>query len=199
LLQEFDLHIIDRNGHENPVADNLSRLENVLDDSRPIDDSFPNEQLAVINASPRTPWYVDYANYIVSKFIPVSFTYQQKKKFLYDLRHYIWDVPHLYKEGLDGVIKHCVPEHEQEQILRKCHSKAYGGHHAGDRTAHKVLQSGFYWPTFFKDACKFVLSCDECERTGNMRRRQEMPMNYSLVIEPLDVWGFDYMGTFSFL
>ena len=23
-----------------------------------------------------------------------------------------------------------------------------------------------------------------------------MPMNYSLVIEPSDVWGFDYMGPF---
>ena len=27
LLQEFDLHIIDRKGAENPVADNFSRLE----------------------------------------------------------------------------------------------------------------------------------------------------------------------------
>ena len=32
LLQEFDLHITDRKGVENPVADNLSRLENILDD-----------------------------------------------------------------------------------------------------------------------------------------------------------------------
>ena len=23
-----------------------------------------------------------------------------------------------------------------------------------------------------------------------------MPMNYSLIIEPFDVWGFDYMGLF---
>ena len=30
LLQEFYLHIIDRKGAENPVADNLSRLENIL-------------------------------------------------------------------------------------------------------------------------------------------------------------------------
>ena len=43
LLQEFDLHIIDRKGAENPVADNLSRLENVLDNPLPIDDSFPDE------------------------------------------------------------------------------------------------------------------------------------------------------------
>mgnify|MGYP005830871307 CR=1 FL=1 len=65
----------------------------------------------------------------------------------YDLRHYFWDDPHIYKDGVDGFIRRCIPEHEQEQILCKCHSEAYGGHHAGDRTAHKVLQSGFYWPT----------------------------------------------------
>ena len=69
------------------MADNLSRLENVLDDPLPIDDSFPDEQLAAINVSNNTPWYVDYANYIVAKYLPPSFTYQQKKK-NYDLRHY---------------------------------------------------------------------------------------------------------------
>ena len=75
MLQEISLHIIDRKGDENPVADNLSRLENVLDDPLPIDDTFLDEQLAFINASRTDPWYADYANYIVAKFIPPSFTY----------------------------------------------------------------------------------------------------------------------------
>ena len=44
-----------------------------------------------------------YANYIVAKYIPPSFTYQQKKKFFYDLRHYFWDDPHLYK-GVVGIL-----------------------------------------------------------------------------------------------
>ena len=76
LLQEFDLHIVDRKGAENPIADNLSRLENVLDDPLPIDDSIPDEKLNVINASRTAPWYADYANYIVAKLIPPSFTNQ---------------------------------------------------------------------------------------------------------------------------
>ena len=80
MLQEFDLHIIDRKGAEKPVADNLSRLGNVLDGPLPIDDSFPDEQLAVKNDSRTAPWYADYANYIVAKFIPPTFTYQQNKK-----------------------------------------------------------------------------------------------------------------------
>ena len=80
LLQEFDLHIIDRKRAKNPVADNLSRLENVLDGPLPIDDSFPDEQLAAINVANGTHWYADYANYIVAKYLPPIFTYQQKKK-----------------------------------------------------------------------------------------------------------------------
>ncbi|KAK1665811.1 hypothetical protein QYE76_053970, partial [Lolium multiflorum] len=48
LLQEFDLHIVDRKGADNPVADNLSGLENIAYDPVPVNDSFPNEQLAVI-------------------------------------------------------------------------------------------------------------------------------------------------------
>ena len=43
LLKEFDLHIVDRKGAENPITDNLSRLENILDDPLPINDSFPDE------------------------------------------------------------------------------------------------------------------------------------------------------------
>ena len=46
LLQEFDLHIVDRKGEDNQVADHLSRMENIPDDPIPINDSFVNEQLA---------------------------------------------------------------------------------------------------------------------------------------------------------
>jgi hypothetical protein len=81
--------------------------------------------------------------------LPPSFTAQQRRKFFYDLRHYFWDDSHLYK-GVDGIMRRCVPEYEQQEILRKCHGSAYGGHHAGDRTTQKVLQSGFIGLPFLK-------------------------------------------------
>ena len=69
LLQEFDLHIVDRKGADNPVADNLYRMENILDDPIPVNDSFPDEQLVVIKINTReTPWYAGYAKFIVSNF-----------------------------------------------------------------------------------------------------------------------------------
>jgi hypothetical protein len=82
LLQEFDLHIVNSKGAENPVADNLSRLENICFDPILVNDSFPNEQLAAKKVTSReSPWYADYANFIVSKYLPPTFTAQQRRKF----------------------------------------------------------------------------------------------------------------------
>jgi hypothetical protein len=84
LLQEFDLHIVDRKGEDNPVADHLSRMENSHNDPIPINDSFANERLANVNVSSAnvaSPWFANYANFIVGSVIPPHFTYQQRKKF----------------------------------------------------------------------------------------------------------------------
>ena len=48
-----------------------------------------------------------------------------------------------------------------ESILNHCHTLACKGHFGGNRTTVKVLQSGFYWPTLFKDAHQFVPNAKE--------------------------------------
>ncbi|KAK8569208.1 hypothetical protein V6N12_007740 [Hibiscus sabdariffa] len=69
-----------------------------------------------------------------------------------------------------------------------------GGHFGGSRTAAKVLQSGFYWPTLFKDTHNFYKACDRCQRTGNISRRNEMSLQCILEVEIFDVWGIYFMG-----
>jgi hypothetical protein len=86
LLQEFDLHIVDRKGAENPITDNLSRLENISFDPIPVNDSFLNEQLAAIKVTSReSSWYADYDSFIVSKYLPPTFITQQRRKFFYNI------------------------------------------------------------------------------------------------------------------
>ncbi|KAL4366766.1 hypothetical protein GQ457_05G020870 [Hibiscus cannabinus] len=63
-------------------------------------------------------------------------------------------------------------------------------------TAAKVLQSSFYWPTLFKDAHNFYKACDRCQRTGNISRMNEMPLQGIIEVELFDVWGIDFMGPF---
>ena len=123
-------------------------------------------------------------------------TYQQRKKFKADVKYYFWEEPFLFKVGIDGIFRRCVPYEEVHSILSHCHSSAYGGHASSAKTSAKVLQAGFFWPSIFKDAHAFVLSCDQCQRTGNISRRSEMPQQPILEVELFDVWGVDFMGPF---
>ncbi|KAM1052768.1 hypothetical protein ACFX2J_000354 [Malus domestica] len=71
LLQEFDIEIRDKKGSENMMADHLSRMMH-NEESLPIAETFPNEQLMSIKVS--EPWYADLVNFLVSKRIPSTLT-----------------------------------------------------------------------------------------------------------------------------
>lgn len=85
--------------------------------------------------------------------------------------------------GLFGV----VPEVEMLSVLEACHSSPFGGHHSGIRTARKILQCGYYWPTIHQDAHEFAKACDRCKGDDDISRKQELPLNLILVIELFDV------------
>ena len=59
-----------------------------------------------------------------------------------------------------------------------------------------MLQSGFYWPSLFKDAHTLGKECDKCQRLGKISRRHMMPLNPMLVVDLFNVWGIDFMGPF---
>eukprot|EP00253_Pinus_taeda_P010249 PITA_10249 len=88
----------------------------------------------------------------------------------------------------------CVRQDEIFDILKACHDQPCGGHFADRRTAHKVLHTGYYWPTTFKDAKKFVQACDSCQRVGRPSHSDEMPLKPQLVIKPFEHWALDFVG-----
>ena len=69
-----------------------------------------------------------------------------------------------------------------------------GGHFSGKKTAHKVLQSGFWWPTLFRDAHTYVGACLRCQEMGIIGKRDEMPQQLILPVAIFDIWGIDFMG-----
>ena len=84
------------------------------------------------------PWFADYVNYLACKVLPLELSPQQKKKFLHDVKRYLWDDPLLFKRGANQVIGRCVPDEEIPNILCHCYSSAYGGHFGAQRTTVKV-------------------------------------------------------------
>ncbi|GKD66534.1 hypothetical protein Tco_1308642 [Tanacetum coccineum] len=160
LLQEFDIEIRDKKRAENLATDHLSRLENPHQDkfeNKEINEAFPLETLGSIALKDdSTPWFADFANYHAGKFVIMGMTSQQKNKFFKDVKHYFWDDPFLFKICADQVIRRCVSGQEALDILKACHSGPTGGQYGANYTARKVFDSGFYWPTIYKDAHDFV-------------------------------------------
>ena len=199
LLQEFDIEIKDKKGAENLAADHLSRLENPEGEEfneAKINDNFPDEFLLGIEVNDDSPWFADFANYLVGRVLRKGMSYQEKKKFFSDLKHYFWDDPYLFRICADQVVRRCVYGEEAQEILRHCHDGPTGGHQNANYTTRKVLESGFYWPTLFRDAHQLVKVCDKCQRSGNISSRNEMPQHGIQVCEIFDVWGIDFMGPF---
>lgn len=141
---------------------------------------------------------MQFAYYVVSEIISENLSFHQRKNFLHDVTQYFWDEPHLFRMCTNNIIRQCIPEVDMLGILEACHTSPVGGHHTGDCTARKVLQSGYYRPTLFKDTCEFVRKCDQCQRQrqGSISKQHEMPMAKKLEVKQFDVRGIDFIGSF---
>ncbi|KAH9791563.1 hypothetical protein KPL71_003800 [Citrus sinensis] len=111
------------------------------------------EMLAVVFALEK------FRSYLIGK-LPEHWTKQDKAKFFAEIKNFFWDDPYLFKYCADQIVRRCVPESEIQNIISFCHEQACGGHFSAKKTATKVLQCGFYWPTIFRDAYTLCSSCD---------------------------------------
>ena len=94
LLQEFDLEIREKKGCENVVADHLSRLPSGVEEATPdINEQFPDEFIMSVKTS---PWYANFANYLVSGIIPDAWNKRRRQQFMAQVKNYIWDEPDLF-------------------------------------------------------------------------------------------------------
>nr|GEW08877.1 reverse transcriptase domain-containing protein [Tanacetum cinerariifolium] len=96
----------------------------------------------------------------------------------------------------DQIIRRCVAGKEAIDILNAYHSGPTGGHYGTNYTAKKVFDSGFYWPSIYKDAFELVKHCDSCQSQGKVSQKDKMPQNLIQICKIFDVWGIDFMGPF---
>ncbi|GJZ33605.1 reverse transcriptase domain-containing protein [Tanacetum coccineum] len=166
LLQEFDIEIKDRKGTKNVAADHLSRIEN----EETSDDSEVNDNFpgeTLMEINTKDePWFADFENNLASDIIPKGMTYQQKIFF------------------------------QTSNTTFGRNPTSSNGHYGPNTTAKKVLDSGFYWPTIIKEAHTQVFLCEACQKTRNISKHDEMPLNNIQVCEIFDIWGINFMGPF---
>ncbi|GJZ72930.1 reverse transcriptase domain-containing protein [Tanacetum coccineum] len=146
-------------------------------DYKEIADEFPDEHLMMLKTkfNDDEPWYANFVNYIMGKVVPLKWTSEKRKRFYSQVKSYFWDEPYAFRLCSDNIMRRCVVGSDIFRILAHCHSGLTGGHHSASVTARKVYESGFYWPSIFKDAKEYMMKCDACHRSRNISSRSEMP------------------------
>jgi hypothetical protein len=128
--------------------------------------------------------------------MPLHWGWQDKSKFMSMVKYFFLDDPYLFKYCPNQIIRRCIPDPDQSNVISFCHDHACGGHFSAKKTSAKILQCEFYWSTIFKDAHTYCVSCERCQKLGSISHQNMMPLNPILIVEIFDVWGIYFMGPF---
>lgn len=99
-------------------------------------------------------------------------TKQVRDKFLTEVKKFFLDDPYLFKYCANQIIRKCVRESEQINVIYFCHDHARGGHFSEKKTRAKNLQCGFYWPSTFLDTYVYCSSRKICQKLWSISRRK---------------------------
>jgi hypothetical protein len=129
------------------------------------------------------PWFVNHINFLATGDLPAHWNTQDKRNFLSDVQKFYWDDPYLFKYCLDKIFRRCIPDNEVSSVIKFYHSETCRGHFSSKKTAAKILQSGFYWPTMFKNSHAFCKTCEKCQKVGFISKHRESLVNLLLTLK----------------
>ena len=69
----------------------------------------------------------------------------------------------LYRLGKDSRLRQVISDSQARMILQELHKGNAGGHFSQDITVRKVLDTGYWWPTLYKDTYQYCQTCHECQ------------------------------------
>lgn len=158
LLQEFDVRIIYKPGKSNIVADSLSRRPDLkLSHVSVTQPTYLDECRA---AYPDDPDFGDVFLVLSNPDRPVPPALKTR------LRHFSLKNQLLYFQ--DGRV--CVPRVSslRYKILHDSHDAA--GHFGADKT-YLAVHRNFFWPRLYDATCRYIASCDPCQRNKSINQR----------------------------
>jgi hypothetical protein len=100
----------------------------------------------------------------------------------------------LFRKFFDEILMRCLERDEADKVLSELHAGEVGGHFGGDTTAHKVLTTGYYWPTLFKDAHTLCRKCVIFQKASGRVQKVAFPLQPVSVDFPFQQWGLDIIG-----
>ena len=167
------------------MADHMSCISN----GEPpigIDDDLNDATLFLVDSIPQ--WSEHIVDVLAHRLTNIQNLGTQKaRQILKESADYQLIAGQLYKRGKDDILRRCPREDETLHIMEEAHQGVAGGHFATDITARKIMLTGYWWPTLFKDCALFVRGgCDECQRCSKPGKQDFMPLHPIAVNKPFE-------------
>jgi hypothetical protein len=58
----------------------------------------------------------------------------------------------------------------------------------------KILDVGYWWLTMNRNVYEYCRTCDQCQRTSNLLTQNLAKLVTTLLQEPFQKWGLDFIG-----
>jgi hypothetical protein len=147
--------------HKSGSPNHLSEITNGEEPSN-LEDNFLYAQLFLVQIDDE--YFVDIIEFFSTGFSPKEYNTAQKNNLVVRVANYQLITGHLYKLGVDNILRRCVMEHERPIILVEAHEGIVGGHYVGKATTQKIFHIGLWWPIVHKDANEYCHNYDVCQR-----------------------------------
>ncbi|MCO5587405.1 hypothetical protein L7F22_041354 [Adiantum nelumboides] len=126
---------------------------------------------------------MEVQEFLQSEKIPEDWSNSRKKGLIVKSLRFALIGGSLYRLGIDGVLRRCVPISARMQIITEAHTGSSGGHFFSDITYKKILQAGLWWQSVMADVRTYCKTCDNFQRMG---RPTAADMTLLTTIQPLE-------------
>ncbi|XP_027177519.1 uncharacterized protein LOC113776533 [Coffea eugenioides] len=139
-------------------------------------------------------WMNPLVRYLANGELPSSKV--EARKILLKSRGYVLTDGVLYRKSYLRPWLKCVTSEEGSYILRELHEGLYGNHVGPRMLAKKGMQSGYYWPTIFRDSAELEAHCRSCQLHSPVHHAPTQEMIPLQSPWPFFQWGVDLLGPF---
>jgi hypothetical protein len=139
-------------------------------------------------------WYSHIIYFLQNLSVPSDLTKTQGRALKLKAINFCINDNLLFWKNPTGILLRCINQEESAKIMTEFHNSECGGHHYWKTTTHKILRVGYYWPSLFSDVCKFVKTCDKCQRFAGKQQLKSLPLKPVVVTGPFQQWGLDFIG-----
>ncbi|GKA09809.1 reverse transcriptase domain-containing protein [Tanacetum coccineum] len=199
-FKKFSIDQVPRS--ENKKADALSKIaytsfayltKQVLVEALKIKSIEEKEILAIVEEEEYC-WMTPLVEYLTEGTLPAET--KKARAIKIKARKYAMINGFLYKKSFLEPWLQCVGPAQAEYIVKEIYEGSCNMHSGPRSVVEKVIRSGYYWPTMYKDTQNIIRTCNDCQTHRPVLRNPQQKLTPITSPWPFYKWGIDISGPF---